>query len=513
MPPDEDERQPLLAPRSSAPVLLPAHLDAWAQTSPRPAVDPDIALWLHGPQRAAADVQVIWRNGITLGTSEAERDANVARLGVCRPSSLEAITLPIAVVRRWLLQQPSFQMADTVANIVDEDEWRTKRNSSDDVVAWRWDGDDSELIKAQELRVGDVIVVDSNLGGIAADSFDPDGKSPVTDLGDLAQLRGRGQASLRLAPGFLKAWGLPPDVLKDMPKPVEDEAPAELQERLADWVASFPLERPTDSQCSVPEWNALRNALNGSRRRARVIDDIIVVEAQLKKADLREPEFADAVTEDDRSSFLDVAVTLKTHSTDVRDFAMAFTKQLGMDPALAADVVQAAWLHDVGKADPRFQLWLVGGSEIAAAGLSELLAKSAVPSGSPAERKKSRRRAGYPDGYRHELLTLAMIEGTDALAMAHDRDLVLHLVASHHGWCRPFAPAIDNPDSMQVALKHNGDEFVGDTRHRLSRLDSGVSERFWALTDRYGWWGLAWLEAMVRLADHRASEKETGGAA
>ena len=43
------------------------------------------------------------------------------------------------------------------------------------------------------------------------------------------------------------------------------------------------------------------------------------------------------------------------------------------------------------------------------------------------------------------------------------------------------------------------------------RLDSGVTETFWQLTRRFGWWGLAGLETVFRLADWYAS-KHTGSA-
>ena len=61
------------APSAHAPVMLPAHVDCWAQTAPEPRPSPDVAHFLHGPRESVPDVQACWRADIDLGVCAVER--------------------------------------------------------------------------------------------------------------------------------------------------------------------------------------------------------------------------------------------------------------------------------------------------------------------------------------------------------------------------------------------------------------------------------------------------------
>jgi CRISPR-associated endonuclease/helicase Cas3 len=139
----------------------------------------------------------------------------------------------------------------------------------------------------------------------------------------------------------------------------------------------------------------------------------------------------------------------------------------------------------------------------------EPLAKSALVAADRAARAHAFKRSGYPRGARHELSSVALLQGCAQLFDKDvDHDLVLHLTASHHGWCRPFAPVVADDEPVELALEMEGTTVCVSSAHGLARLDAGIAERFWRLVQHYGWFGLAWLEAILRLADHRRSEEE-----
>jgi hypothetical protein len=103
------------------------------------------------------------------------------------------------------------------------------------------------------------------------------------------------------------------------------------------------------------------------------------------------------------------------------------------------------------------------------------------------------------------MLSLQLAERSAGLGEG-EADLVLHLIASHHGHARPFAPVVEDREPPPVLGYHAGAAIALEAAERAllpqpHALASGVADRFWRLTRRYGWWGLAYLEAVLRLGD------------
>jgi CRISPR-associated endonuclease/helicase Cas3 len=507
---DPLEVMQLLPPRHRAAVLLPAHIDMFAETTPVPFLDQDPALWLHGPEKETSDVQVVWRANVD--TSADGISATIERLAVCRPSTLEAVVVPLTAVRCWLGgdgdEPPPFP--DAPMHVADESHPSRERS----IIAVRWRGADSEGTAARDLRPGDVVVIDCSRGGLSRDSFDPASAAHVGDLAPRAALLGRGEAALWMHQQMLESCGVPADVAASAPSPTEDETLREFRDRVDNWLSLLPDSLGPDSGWRADEWAAVRAALSGPRRRVVVVGGIAMVRAPLEPAvreGLRGEVHDDVATEAEIAEVSAGPVTLREHGQHVVDFVSKFAANLSFAPEFTSDLVTAARLHDLGKADPRFQRLLVGGSEIDAAMLEEPLAKSGLTL-SPQDRSAAWRASGYPEGTRHELMSVALVKQVlPTLPDVHDPDLVLHLIASHHGWCRPFAPPADDGDPVLVEITHAGLTMSATTAHGLARLSSGVADRFWALCKRYGWWNLALLEATLRLADHRASEIEKDG--
>ena len=504
----------LLAPAASAPVMFPAYVDCWAQTSPEPVPSPDVSIFLHGPDRGVADVQVCWRADLPVDDSVGRISIQV--LSLCPPASQELMRVPYTVFVRWFAGDDS---VDTGTGDVEGSatlDALPKLQTAAGRSAIRWLGpEQSQLLKdPEDIKPGDTLVLPASAGGWDLFGYVPEEcATPARiDAGGEANLRARATPTLRLHESLLNTW---PDC------PAKQSAlgllePAFFAERLGS--AEF-LDQLLQALCSIreeprlPEWlrdSAEALARSPSKLGRRVASYPpgagcgLVIHSYDRIAKYARSGQSDFTDEDDSSSAAAPRL-LRDHCEDVARKLRSFTGGCALPAAVAQDAILAAGLHDLGKADPRFQALLRSGDHRA---VGALLAKSdRVPAGWQAY-LAARDRAGYPAGARHELLSLRLAESDESLlAGASDSELVLHLIASHHGYARPFAPAVDDPKPENVAVQWNGAALSASSRTSLERLESGVAERFWRLVRRYGWWGLAYLEALLRLADHRASEK------
>lgn len=164
--------------------------------------------------------------------------------------------------------------------------------------------------------------------------------------------------------------------------------------------------------------------------------------------------------------------TLEDHAGKIVEHAKSIVDRLHLDGSLKEAIVQAARLHDHGKGQSVWQRYACNKGQ-------PLVAKS--------PRYIHWQALG---GYRHEFGSL-LEAARDGQIKGADRDLILHLIAAHHGWARPhFTPRAGSN--------------AGTTAENEQMMIE-VMQRFGRLQQQFGRWGLAYLESLVRAADALAS--------
>ncbi len=503
----------LTAPSPLLPLLLPAQLDAWVRTSPVPTTDPPLDPYLHGIDRSIAPITVAWRDGLHDDTG-CLLPANTARasLDSLPLRTEECVEVPLGAIRQWLLDGKTTPVGDVedfdddIPFGDDDAEQMVLRRAEGktDLLSWDW-------VSADSLRPGDVIVAPAELGGLDQFGWNPTSTEKVPDISELASLR-RGHAALRLDPGLPNRLGVPgPPELKHLVQDwwncddpdSRDALQTEIIETIRIWLAqNIVLE--DGILWSQDDLVTLRDRLSRQVILTQVEEEAFPV---LREASQKNGLPAVDEGDSDETSHLNQKVILDVHLSAVGGRADDIAGSLRLSESLRHTVVDAARWHDLGKVDPRFQAMLFGGDSIRAELADEPLAKSGMPPGDRHQYLRARKLSRLPRGARHESWSEVLVaEHLKNLPGPYpgDPELLCHLIASHHGHARPLLPPVADDGEHVLSAFINGIEVVASLPVEVRLSDA---DRFARLNDRYGRWGLALLEAIVRCADMTVSSE------
>ncbi|MGH3908340.1 MAG: type I-G CRISPR-associated helicase/endonuclease Cas3g, partial [Pseudonocardiaceae bacterium] len=427
--------------------------DTWqlARTSDELAAEPDLELWLSDDLEPDRDVGLVVRSGL-----DVDATAAVEMLRVLPPRRHEVFPTPIGTAREMLKELQISEISRVVLRV------RA--------------GEVGVLEDSDELRPGDQLVIDSTCPVFRAGVVDKMGTTPGIDVlekviaprpGDLVLvLDGRCQGAVVAAAEALTmpAQRAARDGLADIVEGLAHGSAEQRQTWLQD-VATLLRGRIADVDVVLQPIRP-----DGQQR---------VLIADQHRAG-RDEEVRQTWTPGKRGH--DV-VTLDQHQRAVAERAAAVGERLGLGATLVEVLRLAGLHHDDGKEDCRFQAALRAELDSAALAKSRGL--------SPAQWRTAYAGSGLPRGWRHEQLSAALCWGV--LKGAAERDLVTRLVGTSHGRGRAGYP-------------HTGMELCAEPGAAVELFDDGLWDDIVERTDhRFGVWGTAYLEALLRAADGQVS--------
>ncbi len=426
------------------PEVTRALVDAWSMTSLSEHEGcPEVAPWLRGweEEKEEPQVQVVWRTHLPTGSTPETFTvvpSVVTEFFRCTPvHSTEKLEAPASRVMDWIFKRATRfsgsqggDAKDVVAILLDRKDAYIKHATPGELTQRKEQKKQWDSEWKAALLPGSVLIVDARMGGLKDGLLDHTSADvvPSADADDADP-----------------AWAIQVGFKIVRVNSQEDA------EGLSVNAAS-------------PEghWRFLRSFETESDARGVARRGLAVFQ-----------HFDAAVNEDGRSIASRIQ-TLADHAREVEAEARKIAHRLELPEAISEALGIAARLHDHGKSAERWQ--------------------NAMNAPKDEQRPYAKTSGGgnwrLLEGYRHEFGSL--LEAEQSELPQEIRDLILHLIAAHHGNARPLissAGCETGPPSVIEAK-------AGEAALRFARIQK-----------RFGPWGLAWCEAILRAADQRVSRR------
>ena len=428
---DDDRRDKAFAPKPPAPLLTEILLDAWSLTTINKQMPgrPEVAAYLHGLTNDPPETYVVWRKEVALlDEAGVTEEALSDWFQACR---IEA---------RERLQDRTDRVKRTLGSLL-KDRRRLQKNEQCDfpLVLLNERGEAewsclSRIVESEFTLAYRVVVLPVEAGGLNPHGvLHAKAHEAAIDVGDQDQHGEQRERWIQI-----------------------EDADGSRYERLIGRESGGTESRDLSERERVVLQHPLEGAgeHDGSR--------YLVLLAQPRQSALERAETARTTQ------------TLSFHLDRIAKDMNRISDALHLEPGLKEALELAARWHDRGKDRPVWQRYACNPEP------NTPLAKS--------KRYLNWRALG---GYRHEFGSL-LKAAADGQIQAHpESDLILHLIAAHHGWGRPHfeRDAWDNTCTTAAS-----EDAAAEVLRRFGRLQR-----------RFGRWGLAWLEALMRCADIAAS--------